>query len=155
MAKTYLLDERTFVSGSKSVLENSLNLKTYVEQVADQNVHVPSAVSEINVTATATPAQVASRYITSTSAAAVTITLPSAASIWKVVGGGEVGSTLDFVVDNSAGANTVTVAVGSGIVVATSAITGGAVLTVSTANKVGTFRLLKVASGNTKLIRLA
>ena len=51
------------------------------------------------------------------------------------------GTLLTFIVDNSAGANTVTVAVDAGttLAVTTPAITGGATLTVSTANVIGIF----------------
>ena len=61
----------------------------------------------------------------------------------------------DFFVDNSAGANTVTVAVNTGITVNTPAITGGATLTVSTANAVGQFRLVFTSATAAKLLRIA
>ncbi len=95
----------------------------------------------VNTTATVSAAEVAFGLFTSTSAAAVGLTLPSATAIAAQIGAVQ-GTTFDFLVDNSAGANTVTVIVGSGIAVATPAITGGATLTVSTANVVGQFRLL-------------
>lgn len=85
--------------------------------------------------------------ITSTSAADVTITLDSVANIITAFATAGVtlstGSRIEFLVDNSQGANTVTVAVDAGttIAVATPAITGGATLTVSTANKIGLFSL--------------
>jgi len=69
--------------------------------------HTPAA---INATATATASQVATGYITSTSAAAVTITLPTGTLL-----GAQLGATQGYVhelyIDNTAGANTVTVAV--------------------------------------------
>lgn len=82
-----------------------------------------------------------------TSAAAVTLTLDSVANIITSFAAANVtlttGSVIEFYVDNSQGANTVTVAVDGGatIAVATPVITGGATLTVSTANKVGRFQL--------------
>jgi hypothetical protein len=82
-----------------------------------------------------------------TSAAAVTLTLDSIANIITAFGTAGVtlttGSVIQFFVDNSQGANTVTVAVDAGttIAVATPAITGGATLTVSTANKIALFNL--------------
>lgn len=69
--------------------------------------HFPVA---INATATATPAQVASGYITSTSTAAVTITLPTGALLGQYLGATQ-GTVLDLSVDNTAGANVVTIAV--------------------------------------------
>lgn len=70
-------------------------------------VHTPVAV---NATATLTAAQVATGYITSTSAAAVTMTLPTGTLLGAAIGAVQ-GTTLDLYIDNTAGANTVTVAV--------------------------------------------
>lgn len=64
----------------------------------------------INATATATAAQVATGYITSTSAAATAITLPTGALLGPALGATQ-GTTLELYVDNTAGANTVTMAV--------------------------------------------
>src|SRR3569623_232825 len=68
------------------------------------------ATAAINATATATAAQVATGYITSTSAAATTITLPTGALLGAQLGAVQ-GTTFDLYVDNTAGANTVTIAV--------------------------------------------
>jgi hypothetical protein len=67
--------------------------------------------SAINATATATAAQVKGGLITSTSAAAVTITLPTGTLLGAALGAVQ-GTVFDLVVDNTAGANTVTIAVG-------------------------------------------
>lgn len=64
----------------------------------------------INSTGTATAAQVATGYITSTSGAATTITLPTGTLLGTALGAVQ-GTTLDLYVDNTAGANTVTMAV--------------------------------------------
>lgn len=64
----------------------------------------------INATATATAAQVASGYITSTSAAATTITLPTGTLLGAALGAVQ-GTVFDLWIDNTAGANTVTIAV--------------------------------------------
>ena len=64
----------------------------------------------INATATATAAQVATGYITSTSAAATTITLPTGTLLGTQLGA-TAGTVLDLYIDNTAGANTVTIAV--------------------------------------------
>lgn len=63
-----------------------------------------------NITATLTAAQVATGYITSTSAAAVTLTLPTGSLLGAAVGATQ-GTVLELYVDNTAGANTVTMAV--------------------------------------------
>jgi hypothetical protein len=85
--------------------------------------------------------------IKTTSAAAVTLTLDSVANLITSFAAAGVtigaGSNIQFIVDNTTGSNTVTVAVDAGptIAVATPVITGGATLTVSTANKIGLFNL--------------
>jgi hypothetical protein len=70
----------------------------------------------INATATATAAQVASGYITSTSAAATTITLPTGTLLGAELGASQ-GTIFDLYIDNTAGANTVTMAVGTNAIV--------------------------------------
>ena len=80
----------------------------------------------INATATATAAEVATGYITSTSAAATTITLPTGTLLGAAIGATR-GTTLDLFVDNTAGANTVTIAVAvNGILSAAAAAGSGA-----------------------------
>lgn len=64
----------------------------------------------INSTATATAAQVVTGYITSTSAAATTITLPTGTLLGAALGASQ-GTTHELYIDNTAGANTVTIAV--------------------------------------------
>ena len=82
--------------------------------------------SAINATATATAAQVATGYITSTSAAV----------------GAVQGTVFDLYIDNTAGANTVTIAV---------AVNG--ILSTAAADTAGSFGDLTVASGVTGLAR--
>lgn len=110
--------------------------------------------SAINASATATAAQIATGYITSTSALATSITLPTAAELVAVLGA-TAGSSFEFIVDNSAGANTVTIVGVASITVNTPAITGGATLTVSTANAVGIFRLIFTSTTAAKILRVA
>jgi len=69
--------------------------------------HTPVA---INATATATAAQVATGYITSTSAAPTTITLPTGTLLGAAIGAVQ-GTILDLYIDNTAGADVVTMAV--------------------------------------------
>lgn len=96
--------------------------------------HQPQA---INATATATVGQVKSGWITSTSAAATTITLPTGTLL-----GGELnavaGTVHDLFIDNTAGANTVTVAVATNGILSTAA-----------ADTAGSFGDLTIASGVT------
>ena len=66
--------------------------------------------SAVNTTATLTAAQVANGYITSTSAAAVTMTLPTGTLLGTALGAVQ-GSVFELFIDNTAGANTVTMAV--------------------------------------------
>ena len=101
-------------------------------------VHTPVAV---NATATLTAAQVATGYITSTSAAAVTMTLPTGTLLGAAIGAAQ-GTTLDLYIDNTAGANTVTLAV------ATNGIKSDAANTTA-----GSFGQLTVASGATGIGR--
>lgn len=116
-------------------------------------VRRPSPVA-INATATATVDQILSGYITSTSAAAVTITTPTAGAIGSAIGAVR-GTSIDFMIDNSAGANTVTLTLDGSITVNTPAITGGATLTVSVANAIGTFRLVFTSPTAAKIFRIS
>ena len=100
--------------------------------------HTPTA---INATATATAAQVATGYITSTSAAATAITLPTGTLLGAALGAVQ-GTVFDLYIDNTAGANTVTIAV---------AVNG--ILSTAAADTAGSFGDLTVASGVTGLAR--
>lgn len=79
------------------------------------SVVLPAAASKrtptaVNSTATLTAAQVASGYITSTSASPVTMTLPTGTLLGTQLGATQ-GTTFELYIDNTAGASTVTVAV--------------------------------------------
>jgi hypothetical protein len=107
---------------------------------------VSSAVNAINATATATAAQVATGYITSTSAAATTITLPTGTLLGAALGATQ-GTVLDLYIDNTAGANTVTIAVATNGILSAAAAAGSAagagLLTVpSGVTGVGCFRIM-------------
>ena len=91
----------------------------------------------INVTGTATATQVATGYITSTSAAAVTITLPTGTSLGAKLGAKQ-GTVFQLYVDNTAGANTVTMAV---------AVNG--ILSDAATTTAGSFGQMTVANGVT------
>jgi hypothetical protein len=80
----------------------------------------------INATATATAAQVATGYITSTSAAPTTITSPTGTLLGTQLSA-TAGTVMDLFVDNTAGASTVTIAVATnGISSAAAAAGSGA-----------------------------
>lgn len=100
-----------------------------------------SSPQAINSTATATAAQVASGYITSTSGSATTITLPSGSLLGAQLNATQ-GTTFELYVDNTAGANTVTIAV------ATNGIKSDAANTTA-----ASFGQLTVASGATGIGR--
>lgn len=93
--------------------------------------------SAINATATATAAQVATGYITSTSAAAVSITLPTGTLLGAALGA-VAGTMFNLIVDNTAGANPVT------IVVAVNGVKSDAATTTA-----ASFGQMTVASGVT------
>ena len=103
--------------------------------------HQVAAANAINATATATAAQVATGYITSTSAAATIITLPTGTLLGAALSATQ-GTTLDLFIDNTAGASTVTVAVATNGILSTAA-----------ADTAGSFGDLTVASGVTGLAR--
>lgn len=95
----------------------------------------------INSTGTATAAQVATGYITSTSAAATVITLPTGTLLGAEVNATQ-GTQLDLIIDNTAGASTVTVAV------ATNGILSSAAVSVA-----ATWGLLTITAGVTGIAR--
>lgn len=114
-------------------------------------IRQPGTAKAVNVTGAITATELAGGLVTSTSAATVTATLPTAALFATQLGAVR-GTQFEFIVDNSAGANTVTVAVNTGITVGTTALTGGDSLTISTAQVVGVFRLI-FTSTTTAIIR--
>ena len=103
--------------------------------------HQVTTANAINATGTATAAQVASGYITSTSAAPTTITLPTGTALGSLIGAVQ-GTTLDLYIDNTAGASTVTVAVNT-----------NAILSTAAADTAGSFGDLTIAAGATGIGR--
>ena len=84
--------------------------------------------NSVNATATLTAAQVATGYITCTSTSAVTMTLPTGTLLGAYLGAAQ-GTTLNFIIDNTASSSsgTVTVAVAvNGILSAAAAAGSGA-----------------------------
>ncbi len=103
--------------------------------------HQVTAANAINATATASAAVVATGYITSTSAAATTITLPTGTLLGQALGAVQ-GTSLDLFIDNTAGASVVTIAVATNGILSTAA-----------ADTPGSFGDLTVAAGVTGLAR--
>ena len=103
--------------------------------------HQLTSTNAINSTDTATAAQVASGYITSTSAAPTTITLPTGTALGNFLGATR-GTVLDLFIDNSAGASTVTVAVNTNAVLSSAAV-----------DTAGSFGDLTIAAGATGIAR--
>jgi len=104
----------------------------------DQNHPTTAA---INATATATAAEVATGYITSTSVGTVTITLPTGTLLGAALSAAK-GTIFDLYVDNTAGASVVTVAVATNGILSTGA-----------ADTPGSFGDLTIAAGATGLAR--
>jgi hypothetical protein len=104
--------------------------------------HQPTSLNAVNTTGTATAAQVADGYITSTSAGTVTITLPTGTDLGTAIGAAR-GTVLDLFVDNTAGASVVTVAANTNAVLSSAGVDG------STAN----FGDLTIAAGATGIAR--
>ena len=97
--------------------------------------------SAINDTATATAAEVATGYITSTSAAATAITLPTGTLLGAALGAAK-GTVFDLYIDNTGGASTVTIAVAT-----------NGILSSAAADTPGSFGDLTIAAGATGLAR--
>lgn len=112
-AKDFVISANTLTAQSGSTIATN----TITETTAAANVTIAKAVihkstgAAINASATATAAEVKGGLITSTSAAAVTITLPTGTLLGAALGAAQ-GTWFDLIVDNTAGANTVTLAPG-------------------------------------------
>lgn len=100
---------------NQPLLFNSLGVNTGTGNSYIGQAVLFGTLSAINSTATATVAQLGTGRITSTSASATTITLPTATAIATQLGSIGQGYTFPFYVDNSAGANAVTLILGSGM----------------------------------------
>ena len=103
--------------------------------------HQPTAFNAINATGTATAAQVADGYITSTSAAPTTITLPTGTLLGTQLGASR-GTSFDLYIDNTAGADVVTIAVAT-----------NGILSSAAADTAGSFGDLTIAAGATGIGR--
>ena len=122
-----------------------MSTSTFSGPVVSQNGfitgHQVTSVNAINATATVTAAQAATGYITSTSAAATTLTLPTGTLLGAALGAVQ-GTVFDLYIDNTAGASTVTVAV---------AVNG--ILSTGATDSAGSFGDLTIAAGATGIGR--
>lgn len=137
LGSTLAVTGATTLASTLAVTGNSTFTGSTTFLSANVAGHASSAA--INTSATATAAQVATGYITSTSAAPVTITLPTGTLLGAQLGA-IAGSIFRLYVDNTAGASTVTIAV------AVNGIKSDAANTTA-----GSFGQLTVASGATGL----
>ena len=115
---------------------------TFSGPVVSQNGFLtePTAAA-INATAAATAAQVATGYITSTSAAATNITFPTGTLLGAELGATS-GTVFELVVDNTGGASVVTMVVGVNAIVSDAGTTTA-----------GSFGDLTIAAGVTGMAR--
>ena len=88
---------------------------------AINNFHAPTAA---NATTTLSGAQVATGYITSTSAAPVTLTLPTGTNLGSSLSATQ-GTVFDLYIDNTAGSNTITIAVNTNAILSAAAAANG------------------------------
>jgi hypothetical protein len=116
------------------------NLTTTNLVFTDQNHPTTAA---INATATATAAQVATGYITVTSATAVTITLPTGTALGTALGATQ-GTVLDLYIYNTASTS-------SGVVTVAAATNG--ILSSAGVDTAGSFGDLTIPVGATGLAR--
>lgn len=149
----FAIDATNWESSTQALASSSFTSPGSNVTLAKAVVRNNSATA-VNVTGAITAAQLGGGLITSTSAAGVTATLPTAALLATAIGATR-GTIFEFVVDNSAGANTVTIAVNTGITVGTTALTGGDTLTVSTAQVVASFRLIFTSTTTAILRRIS
>ena len=126
------------VTSTLGVTTSVTNLTATNLVFTDQNHPTTAA---INATGTATAAQVATGYITSTSAAATTITLPTGTDLGTAISATR-GTVLELYVDNTAGASTVTMAVAT-----------NGILSSAAADTAGSFGDLTIAHGATGIGR--
>lgn len=149
-ANLYNQSAASFVA-STSVSTPSLTSNTTDIEI-EKNIIQHRVGAAIDVTDTATVIEIQNGLITSTSAAAVALTLPTATDLATALSAVQ-GTSVDFMVDNSAGANTVTVTVNTGITAVTAVVTGGDTLTVAS-GAVGTFRIFFTSATVAKIARI-
>jgi len=163
---SYLSNPKVYFRTIKQIIDelNAITDGTYTFSVLSTGTLTATGASRVgvvtenhtatakNTTATLTGAEIATGLITSTSAAAVALTFPTAASLLSAVGA-STGSSFELIVDNSAGANTITMTPSATITAATAVITGGATLTVAS-GATGIFRIYFPSATTAKVYRI-
>ena len=145
-----------YVTKDTSSVKVGDGISTLASMMAIDTAVKNHAASAINATATVTAAQLKTGLITSTSVAAVALTLPTAALLLAILGKKvSRGTWFDFAVDNSAGASVVTVTASASITAIAAVLVGdaGATLTVA-AGAVGIFRIYFVTATAAKIARV-
>lgn len=115
----------TFAGGNFTLNAGSNLIANGNGNYIDSQIETHNTVAAINATGTATATQVATGYITSTSASATTITLPTGTLLGAALSAVQ-GTVFDLYVDNTAGANTVTIAVAVNGILSAAAVAGSA-----------------------------
>lgn len=100
----------TTVTTANATTVNGGTVNATTAAVLNKPIATHTTKAAINATATATAAEVALGYITSTSAAATVITLPTGTLLGAALGASQ-GYIHELYIDNTAGANPVTIAV--------------------------------------------
>src|SRR6185437_5575441 len=162
VAANNLTNATAIGNGSSVGSSNTIQLgNTSVVAVASSGnpiIYNPTLVA-INSTATASASAIVSGYITSTSAALTTITLPTVANLTSQIEGSGTtvarGTTLCFTVDNTAGASVVTIATNTGTsVIGPQVIMGETTLTVQNGS-LGIFKIVYITTTTAKIIRIS
>lgn len=150
----------TTVTATTGVITDSITEKTAGKGITLlKNTVQKRTLAALNSTGIVTAAMVNNGGITSTSAAGVTATLDAIATIVTQTGA-TAGTSVDFVIDNTGGASTVTLAVSAGIVVAKQTSSGDSavdqLLTVAASSTigVGVFRLYFQSTSAAVLFRV-
>jgi hypothetical protein len=115
------------------------------------------AASAVNTTATLTAAQLLSLIITSTTAAAVSMTLPLATAMDTAIPDAVAGDSFDFsIINTGAAAQSITVVTNTGWTIVGGAA-GGLIVAPSSAtfSGAGLFRAAKTATGAWTLFRIS
>src|ERR1700751_413793 len=151
----------TTVTATTGLITNSITELTSGKGITlSKNIIRKATLAALNTTGTVTAAMVNNGGITSTSGAAVTATIDTVANLVTQLGA-VAGTFVDFIVDNTAGSNTVTVVVPSGMVVAKQTSSGDTavdqLLTVAASATIGMgmFRIYFSSTSAAILYRIA
>ena len=143
--QTVSIDSTTGAVTTTSTLGTATSVTSVATTTLAYTSQIHPTSAAINATATASAAQVATGYITSTSAAPVTLTLPTGTLLGAALGA-TAGTVLDLFIDNTAGASTVTVAVATNGIKSdaanTTAASFGQLTVASGVTGIGCFRIM-------------